>query len=60
MVLYCVWAEDRYRRYAAHRKPLWKEAFNMQDNFSAGSVFYGRTLALVAAVMAIAIILRLI
>jgi hypothetical protein len=40
--------------------PLLKEAFDMQDSFSEGSVFYGRTAVLVAAVMAIAILLHLI
>jgi hypothetical protein len=32
----------------------------MHDSFSAGGVFYGRTLAVVAGVMALAILLNLI
>jgi len=32
----------------------------MHDNFSAGGVFYGRTLAIVGAVMAVAIVLHFI
>jgi hypothetical protein len=34
-----------------------KEAFEMYDSFSAGSVFYGRTIAVVAAVIALAVVL---
>ena len=37
-----------------------KEAFAMHDSFSEGSVYYGRTIAVVAAVMALAILFHLI
>ena len=32
----------------------------MSDSFSEGSVFYGRTIAVVAAVMAVSVLLHLI
>jgi hypothetical protein len=32
----------------------------MHDSFSAGGVFYGRTLAIVAGIMAVAVLLHLI
>ena len=37
-----------------------KEAFEMYDSFSEGGVFYGRTLAIVGAVMVLAALLHLI
>jgi len=36
-----------------------KEAFDMTDSFSEGSVFYGRTAAILAGVMALAVLLHL-
>jgi hypothetical protein len=37
-----------------------KEAFHMNDSFSAGGVFYGRTLAIVAGITVLAVLLHLI
>jgi hypothetical protein len=41
--------------------PHLKEAFDMlQDSFSEGTIFYGRTAAIVAAVLVVAVLLHLI
>ena len=37
-----------------------KEAFQMHDSFSEGGVFYGRTAAILAAAMVLAVVLHLI
>jgi len=46
------------------RRPHWavalKEAFRMTDSFSEGGVFYGRTAAIIAGAMALALLLHLI
>jgi hypothetical protein len=42
-----------------HRSGRLKEAFDMTDRFSAGNVFYGRTLAIMGAVIALAIVIHL-
>lgn len=46
------------------RRPHWavalKEAFRMTDSFSEGSVFYGRTAAIIAGALALAVLINLI
>ena len=37
-----------------------KEAFEMFDSFSEGSVFYGRAVAVIAAAMVLAVVLHVI
>jgi hypothetical protein len=51
--------EDSYRTDAVTNRAAEKEAFQMYDSFSSGGVFYGRTLAVVAGVLALAILLNL-
>jgi hypothetical protein len=52
--------DDSYGTDAATNPAALKEAFHMNDSFSAGGVFYGRTLAIVGGIMVLAVLLNLI
>ena len=52
-------SDDCIRKTATDRESLEKEAFDMHDSFSVGGVHYGRALAIIGVVVALAMLVHL-
>lgn len=60
IVLHGEMAEDSPRTTAATQGAAPKEALEMYDSFSAGSIYYGRSIAVVVVATALAVLFNLI